>query len=157
MKLDELTVLYVEDDCTIRRPMTESLQMVFKRVISANDGEEGLYEYLHNNVDVVITDLSMPKSDGVKFIDDIRASNAVVPIIITTGYTEFKEAYQDVVHIYTLVKPFSIKDVMDIVRSVGDAIEENRSRHTAYDKLKVAQACAKRILKELKGDLKCEI
>jgi len=67
-----LTVLYVEDDKAIREQMTETLQDFFQEVIVAEDGQMGLEKFssykekFHSYPDLVITDIRMPRFNGIE-------------------------------------------------------------------------------------------
>ena len=83
-----LTVLYVEDELEIQQTMLRYLQKFFSHVSSANNGLEGLEKYQKNKYDIVITDLSMPKMDGLSMIEEIKKLNEDQAILITTAHTE---------------------------------------------------------------------
>ena len=89
-----LTVLYVEDDKAIREQMTETLQDFFEQVIVAEDGQEGLNEFVkhkekfHVYPDLVITDIRMPNLDGVGMSKKILTLNPEQIIIIHSAHNE---------------------------------------------------------------------
>ena len=68
----DLEVLYVEDDTESREQMYEILEMLFSKIIVAKDGEEAYNLYKKNSFDIVITDLYMPKKDGLTLAKDIK-------------------------------------------------------------------------------------
>lgn len=57
------------------------------------DGSQAL-EYLqqHPEINLVVTDIRMPKFDGLELISRIRKNNGSIPIIIISGYSEFSYA-----------------------------------------------------------------
>jgi len=67
-----LTILYVEDDKAIREEMQETLEEFFQQVIVAKDGQEGLEKFssynekFHSYPDLVITDIRMPRLNGIE-------------------------------------------------------------------------------------------
>lgn len=85
-----LTILYVEDDSTVQKIVQDYLLKLFAKVITANNGFEGLNIYKKKMFDIVITDLSMPKMDGLEMISNIRKLNSEQPILITTAHTDVK-------------------------------------------------------------------
>jgi putative nucleotidyltransferase with HDIG domain len=87
---NELSVLYVEDDSAIQSTMHRYLQKLFKDVTIACNGEDGLREFKTKHFDIVITDLSMPKMDGIEMIKQMREVNEAQPILITTAHGESK-------------------------------------------------------------------
>ena len=66
----ELIVLYVEDELIIQSTLATILKRRFKEVITANDEEEGLiaFKQHHGKIDIIITDIQMPKMDGVSMV-----------------------------------------------------------------------------------------
>src|SRR5688500_2991019 len=55
-------------------------------VTTAWDGEEGLAIYESENPSLIITDLNLPKMNGIEVLKKIRRENLFIPIIIITGY-----------------------------------------------------------------------
>ena len=106
-------VLYVEDDQEIQTTMYKYLNKLFKSVDIADDGLYGLELYKQNTYDIVITDLSMPKMDGICMIKKILEINPNQNILVTTAHNESnfkKEAQKLSVNGY-IVKPFDFKQL----------------------------------------------
>ena len=106
----ELSILYVEDDVPIQKNMTIYLSKIFKKVVIASDGEEGLDLYKRESFDIVLTDLSMPKMNGIEMIEAIKKENEEQLILITTAHTESEyilRAIKDGIDGYIL-KPFNM-------------------------------------------------
>jgi putative nucleotidyltransferase with HDIG domain len=82
------SVLYVEDDLAIQESTQKYLQKLFAKVVVANDGYEGIHKYKTQEFDLVITDLSMPKMNGIEMIEQIRALDEDKNILITTAHGE---------------------------------------------------------------------
>lgn len=86
---ERLTVLYVEDDEEASENMKEILESLFYKVYTAKDGEEGLALFFDlENIDLVITDISMPKINGIQMSEKIREKNLDIPILIISAYSE---------------------------------------------------------------------
>ena len=83
-----LTILYVEDDLAIQQTMSKYLRKFFLDVTVADDGVEALSLFNKATFDIVITDLSMPKMNGITLIDNIRELQEDQPILITTAHAE---------------------------------------------------------------------
>ena len=83
-----LSVLYVEDDASIQQTMARYLEKFFHTVVTASDGLEGLKRFQVQKFDIVITDLSMPKMNGLDMIEQIRNLNEEQSILITTAHSE---------------------------------------------------------------------
>ena len=84
----KLTLLYVEDDLNIQKQTVKYLKKFFASVSVASNGFKGLEIFEVNKFDLVITDLSMPKMDGIEFIEKIKEVDETQPIIITTAHNE---------------------------------------------------------------------
>ncbi len=83
--LKTLTVLYVEDDDTVRALLGRYLSLHVGKLLTACNGVDGLESFRAQHVDVVITDVLMPGMDGIQMSRAIRALNPDIPIIITTA------------------------------------------------------------------------
>lgn len=84
--LKNITILYVEDEITI----AEQVKFFFSRFVKgfyvASNGLEGLELYKEINPDIIITDIQMPKMNGLDMIKEIDDKN--IPVIITTAYSD---------------------------------------------------------------------
>ncbi len=87
LKTTKYTLLYVEDEAPIRMVTTMFLEPYFKEVFEAQDGEEAFQIYQEEQPDVIITDIEMPKFNGLDLCRKIRKEDKDTPIIITTAYT----------------------------------------------------------------------
>ncbi|AXH12034.1 response regulator transcription factor [Halarcobacter bivalviorum] len=81
-------VLYVEDDLDVSEIMKDMLGMFFDEVYVAYDGVEGLDKYKEYNPDLVISDILMPRMDGLELVKEIYSINKDAKIILTTADNE---------------------------------------------------------------------
>ncbi|MCH9813022.1 MAG: diguanylate cyclase [Epsilonproteobacteria bacterium] len=86
--LNILTILYVEDDESVRNGYTRALERCTKRLFVAQDGEEGLVLYKQYKPDLVISDIKMPKKNGVEMVREIKEINPDQVVIFTTAHSE---------------------------------------------------------------------
>jgi len=107
----KLTLLYVEDDDVIRQNAVEYLGGYFKEVYEAKDGQEGLECYEDHKPDIIITDIEMPRLNGLAMAKKIRKSDKSTPIIISTAYTDTNYLMQavELQLIKYIVKPINSK------------------------------------------------
>ena len=84
----EISVLYVEDDITLLEGVANYLNLVFAKVDTATNGEEGLKKYNKDIYDIVITDIQMPKMNGIEMAKAIKEINPNQEILITTAFSE---------------------------------------------------------------------
>ncbi|MCK9372202.1 MAG: response regulator, partial [Sulfuricurvum sp.] len=85
----ELTILYAEDELWLRENMAETLKRLFHHTLIAENGEEAVEYFKNNRVDLILTDINMPKMNGVDFIKAVHElSDPPPPIIVLTAHTE---------------------------------------------------------------------
>lgn len=87
LKKTKYTLLFVEDETMIRRIAVSFLKSYFIEIYEAKDGEEGLELYHEHKPDIIITDIEMPKINGLELCRIIRKEDKSTPIIISTAYT----------------------------------------------------------------------
>jgi len=125
--LSNITILYVEDEDMIREEVTYFFSKYVKNFHTAKDGEEGLSLFKKINPDIIITDIQMPKMNGLDMIKEINRKN--IPIIITTAYSDidyFLRAIELNINKF-IIKPI---DLMELMRSIQECIYNG----TMYDK-----------------------
>ena len=83
-----LNVLYVEDDDTLREETVFLLEPYFKDIITASNGLNGLNIYNNKPFDIVITDINMPKMNGIEMIRKIKEINPEQKIIAISAHNE---------------------------------------------------------------------
>ena len=86
-------VLLVEDDRSVRRYLEVTLQRAGYKVITAEDGLEGMRCAMTEKVDVVLTDAVMPQMTGRELARFLRSNSklAKVPIVLLTGQDNDEE------------------------------------------------------------------
>jgi len=121
----DLNILYVEDDKNIQKTMFKYLNKFFSSVVLASDGEEGLEKYQTQDFDIVITDLSMPKMDGIDMIAKIKELNINQIILITTAHSEsyyMLNAIKYGIDGY-IVKPFDFEQLNNELYKISSRIK----------------------------------
>jgi len=86
--LKKVSVLYVEDEESIREIFSHILKKFVKKLYIAYDGKDGLEKFKKFKPDIIITDIQMPKMTGIELISKIRKIDESIPIIITTAFNE---------------------------------------------------------------------
>ena len=92
-------------------------------VLVANDGENGLQLFKEEEVDLVITDMVMPKKDGLKTILELREIDEYIPVVaISGGGAIAKERYLAVAayleNVKTIAKPFKKTDIIEAIEEL---------------------------------------
>jgi DNA-binding response OmpR family regulator len=107
-------ILLAEDELSLGKIITESLEMKGFEIIYCIDGEDALEKYLDTNPDILVLDVMMPKKDGFTLAKEIRKQNTSIPILFLTA----KSQTQDVVKGFHsggndyLKKPFSMEELV---------------------------------------------
>lgn len=84
------TVLLVDDDAGLRDILQATLEMEDYTVIAAQDGEEAKQKFDENagSIMVVISDIRMPKADGIAVLEHVKNKDNFTPVILMTGIAE---------------------------------------------------------------------
>jgi len=86
------TILIVEDKESMAQMLKQTLELEGYEVIVAKDGTEGIKRIKDSKVNVVLTDLKLPKKDGLEVLKASREENNLVPVIIMTAYATVDHA-----------------------------------------------------------------
>ncbi len=82
-----IKILYVEDDDITRENGIEYLENYFEHIYESKDGLDALKKFEQINPDIIITDIQMPKIDGLEFVKRVRQKNKEVQIIVLTAFS----------------------------------------------------------------------
>jgi two-component system response regulator YesN len=125
-------VLLVEDEAFIRnglKKMVEGLVHGFKVTAEAKDGEEAL-EFMKRDIpDLMITDIRMPRMDGLSLIQRIKEHHFSFPIVIISGHGEFeyaKRALRFQVMDY-LLKPIDRVELAKLLEKLKQELTERKN------------------------------
>ena len=83
-----LHILYVEDEDEERALVWIWLRRYFNNVVEASNGLEALEHYKNSPFDLVISDITMPKMDGITMTKDMKKINPEQQLIIISGHKE---------------------------------------------------------------------
>ncbi len=116
------TVLLVEDEDAVRAFGARALRNKGYNVLEASSGESAL-ELLNEQqdpIDLLITDVVMPRLDGPALVREVREKRPELPVIFISGYAEdsFRKRLGQDARIHFLPKPFSLKELAGKVKEV---------------------------------------
>jgi len=123
------TILVVDDQSNVRKLLQEYLTEQGFRVVTAADGQMALYSARHEQPDLVLLDIMMPKMDGYQFLRQYRQERQT-PVIIVTAREEETDAVLglDLGADDYIIKPFRMRELAARIRSVlrrtGDTTEK---------------------------------
>ncbi|MDZ7819720.1 MAG: diguanylate cyclase [Aliarcobacter sp.] len=122
--LKSISILYVEDENDVREFTSKLLSSLLKKVYTAKDGQEGLdiYKENHNDIDLIISDINMPRMNGLIMCEKIKEINNDIPLVITSAHNDtnfLKKAIEVGVSTYAM-KPI---DLYQLIESITKAME----------------------------------
>lgn len=119
MEQNQLVVLVVEDDEFLRGAVERMLSRENFRVLVAPDGEAALEVVQANSIDVVVTDVRMPRCGGVDLMKRLRLLNPESPkVIFMTGFAGAQSDELESLEDHSiLAKPFSKKALIEAIRN----------------------------------------
>ena len=85
--MGEHRILVIEDQEDLATLYEQTLEADGYRVIKAYTGEEGLAEFRDGGADAILLDMTLPEMNGVQSLQEIRSTDAAVPVIVVTGET----------------------------------------------------------------------
>ena len=135
-----LKILIAEDEDIIRKGLVYTidwLSMDCVVVAEAADGEEGLQKIIEFKPDVVITDIKMPKMDGIEMVRQALNIRKFKTIILTS-YAEFdyaKKAIELKAYEY-LLKPIDEDKMIEVIQALHDQMDKNKEVEFVLENIK---------------------
>ncbi len=123
--LENLNILYAEDDENIRKNIANTLEMLFGCVFVAKDGMEALKIYHQKKIDIVLLDYVMPFMSGYDVAKEIRTIDKHIPIIISSAYTD-KEKLLSAIELHLikyLEKPILYDDLKNVFLNAIESLK----------------------------------
>lgn len=116
------TLLAVDDSPSVRQMIRLAFVGTDFEVIEASDGIEALDKATSNKIDIVVTDLNMPRMSGLSFIRHLRArpSHHGLPIVVVSTESDqtFSKEAKAAGATAWLVKPFAVQQLLEIVHGL---------------------------------------
>ena len=128
-----MKVLIVEDEIRIREGLVKLIEKIdseFEVVGEAVDGASGLEMCKVQQPDIIITDIKMPKMDGLQMLSEIYGSGLKSKAIVISAYSEFEYARGAMKLGVTeyLLKPISLMDFSKAINNIAEQIYEDRRK-----------------------------
>ena len=116
------TIMTVDDSSSVRQMVSFTLKQAGFGVIEAVDGMDALAKSKNAAIHMVITDLNMPRMDGIELIRNLRAvpSYKYIPIIMLTTESQIARKQEGKAAGATgwIVKPFKPEQLLSVVKKV---------------------------------------
>ena len=124
-KLSSFSLLYAEDEEGIRNNVQEILECLFKNLYLAKNGEEAFEIYQEKKPDLIITDINMPKLNGIDLIKKIRKHDSKVRIVIVSAHTDLDYMLNAVeLHLVKyIIKPITEAKLINAFEAFIDSFE----------------------------------
>lgn len=127
-------VLIADDELLVRVGLKTTIDWTaigFKVVAEASNGEEAYVQYKKYMPDVIITDIKMPKKDGLWLVEEVRKENRNAKILVLTCHDEFsyaRKALQVGANDYLLKFEVEDDELIELMQSIKKSIDaENKS------------------------------
>lgn len=138
MAKESFRILLVEDDPNLSLVLEDYLEMLGYKIVSCENGEEGLAAFKKERFDLCIFDVMMPKKDGFTLTEDIRKLNKDVPVIFLTAKS-FKEdrikGFQVGCDDY-ITKPFSTEELNYRIKAILRRTTSGKSQKSSENEVK---------------------
>jgi len=121
------TILFVEDEEELRSHCTTILNSLNYNVLSARNCEEALDIYLNNSqkIDLIISEIIMPKKSGMELFNELRAINPDVKFIFVTDYGLNEQVEYIGREVKAVIKkPYNLQEMARVIREVLDSTKQ---------------------------------
>jgi YesN/AraC family two-component response regulator len=133
-------VLIVEDEKMIRKGIVAMLNRApipINEMIECRNGEEALEILQQTKIDLMITDIRMPKMDGITLVKQLQDLPDKPAVLVVSGYDEFNyavEALRNGVKDY-LLKPIEREKFYKVIMSIQEELENKEEEHVISKKI----------------------
>jgi putative two-component system response regulator len=139
--MEERNILIIDDEAVLRQSLCYFLEDREYNVQAADDGQTGLELMAEYSFDLVITDLRMPRVDGMEILDYMKEHLPETPVIVISGANRMDDAIQALrrgawdfltkpIHDLTILE-YTVKSVIE----KADLIKENKKYHNQLELL----------------------
>lgn len=134
------SILVVDDEPDVRTILSQSFQIEGYEVITAADGREAIDKFQARPTDLVVTDMRMPKADGLDVLRAVKVRAPLTEVIVLTGYATLKNAIAALKNegaFHYLIKP--LEDIEELLTTARNALERQnlrRQNQTLLDRLR---------------------
>jgi DNA-binding response OmpR family regulator len=137
--LKELKILFVEDEVNISKLLKDAIAEYFFSFTVASNGEEGLKKFKKVKPDIVITDIMMPKLDGLEMTKKIKEVDENIPIIVLSAFSDKDKLLKaiDIGITKYFIKPFDPEEVLEYLTFLAKKLNKHRiiclNKHFNFD------------------------
>lgn len=120
-----------DDNDSMLRLLSMFMEQLGFHPIIAHDGDEGISAVREHRPSLVVSDIHMPNRNGLLLLQDIKALNPSLPVILITGYMHYKSDV-NAAHLEPdafMEKPFTLDDLKKTVERLEPAIHKAWKHH----------------------------
>ena len=125
-QLKNYTILCVEDEDGIRKRLVNTLKYYFDEVYEASNAEDAYTLYYEHKPTIIISDIEMPKKNGIQLITDIRKNDLTTIVIMLTAYSS-EEYLLSLINLninHYILKPVTSETLLSgIIKAFGNKLE----------------------------------
>ena len=115
--MEKPKILIVDDEEELLEAISTRLSAEGFECVTASNGQDGFSRFQAGGIDLVITDVIMPMSDGFSMVEWIRQVSDV-PVIVVTGYDRCREPFlSDFPEVKCIGKPYSPGQLVSLVQA----------------------------------------
>jgi two-component system response regulator FlrC len=130
-------ILVVDDSMQMRTALKEAIQKIGHKVVVCENGQDAIEKLHRNSFSLIVTDMKMPKIDGLALLKEVRRSVGNLPVLVITGFGTIENAVETMKEGATdyLMKPFSFDTLKKTINSIIVRIKHNREILTQDPKM----------------------
>ena len=125
-QLKNYTILCVEDEDGIRKRLVNTLKYYFAQVYEASNADDAYALYYEHKPTIIISDIEMPKKNGIELITDIRKNDLTTIVIMLTAYSS-EEYLLSLINLninHYILKPVVSETLLNgIIKAFGNRLE----------------------------------
>ncbi len=131
-------IMVVDDDQTLLKFFKIHLNKFFSRVIVVKNAKEAIESMKTKEIDLVLSDIRMPRVDGIQLLKKIRAHDASIPVFLISGAMLDDDQIKEIHDLADgfLRKPFSVDEIQafldagmrrrDILKKLAEVVPDNK-------------------------------
>ncbi len=144
---NHLHILIVDDEPLIRQSLFESLRIEGFQATMSSNGEDALEKLRNNKVDILLTDLKLPKMSGIQLLEKVKKDYPQIEVILITGFGTIEtavEAMRKGAYDY-ITKPINDQEVRLILQKIVEKkqiLQENQDLKKIIDRTTPNSFCS---------------
>ncbi len=122
----KIHILYIEDEEKVRIQTAKVLSIYFNNITLAENGKEGLKKFKDEKIDIIFTDINMPKMNGLLMIEYIRKIDKHTPIVVFSAYEHTDYLLKTIEYGIDgyILKPFNLDQIQKVINKIVNKIHD---------------------------------